>query len=391
MPVLPEVASISVSPGRISPRSCARLIMDSAGRSLTDPAGLLPSSLPSTTVPRAPLSLAPMRCSTTSGVWPTASSIVGYFIRPTVPYSAALRVTARVAKLVDALDSKSSSERSAGSIPAPGTTPMFVIVEPPHNRREIKGLRALGVFWSACLADVCTPLSPKFPPADPQMATPKKTAAGCWNVQIEVGCVRESGTFDTRREALAWAQRHPAQLRQARHAAPGNTKTLRDALRDYAQKVSPTKLTLLGHVLEIARHDWGWIPVNPMKDVTRPAAPDHRAVLIAGPQVRRMLRQLGWRGAGQPVRSVSEAMAVCMSAALLTGMRAGELCALARRDLHEDHAVLHTSKTGKGRHVPLTATRAAAPWTFPGGPRTWGGWAGAGWRGRLWPAPRCAR
>ncbi|MCW5287152.1 hypothetical protein D8B29_13460 [Verminephrobacter eiseniae] len=102
----------------------------------------------------------------------------------------------------------------------------------------------------------------------------------------------------------------------------------------------------------------GGIPVNSMKDVTRPAAPDHREVLIAGPQVRRMLRQLGWRGAGQPVRSVSEAMAVCMSAALLTGMRAGELCALARRDLHEDHAVLHTSKTGKGRHVPLTATRA---------------------------------
>ena len=221
-----------------------------------------------------------------------------------------------------------------------------------------------------------------------------------------------SGTFDTRREALAWAQRHSAQLRQARHAAPGSTKTLRDALRDYAQKVSPTKrgelwelkrlrafegadhaplpvsrrlvdlstadlvwrrdarlkvvgrgtvlreITLLGHVLEIAQREWGWIPVNPMKDVTRPAAPDHRAVLITGPQVRRMLRQLGWRGAGQPVRSVSEAVAVCMLAALLTGMRAGEWCALAWRDLHEDHAVLHTRKTGKGRHVPLTATRA---------------------------------
>ena len=85
MPVLPDVASISVSPGRISPRSSARRIIDSAGRSLTDPAGLLPSSLPSTTLPRAALSWAPMRCSATSGVLPTASSIVGYFIRPTVP------------------------------------------------------------------------------------------------------------------------------------------------------------------------------------------------------------------------------------------------------------------------------------------------------------------
>ena len=45
MPVLPLVASISVSPGLMSPRSCACVIMDSAGRSFTEPAGLLPSSL----------------------------------------------------------------------------------------------------------------------------------------------------------------------------------------------------------------------------------------------------------------------------------------------------------------------------------------------------------
>ncbi|MNT50352.1 hypothetical protein D3C72_1872680 [compost metagenome] len=85
MPVLPDVASINVSPGRMSPRSSARRIIDSAGRSFTEPAGLLPSSLPKTTLPRAALSLAPMRCNATRGVFPTASSIVGYFMRPTVP------------------------------------------------------------------------------------------------------------------------------------------------------------------------------------------------------------------------------------------------------------------------------------------------------------------
>jgi len=77
MPVLPEVASISVSPGRMSPRSSARRIIDSAGRSFTEPAGLLPSSLPSTTLPRAAFAAAPMRCNATSGVRPMASSIVG--------------------------------------------------------------------------------------------------------------------------------------------------------------------------------------------------------------------------------------------------------------------------------------------------------------------------
>ena len=52
MPVLPEVASISVSPGWMSPRSSARRIMLMAGRSFTEPAGLLPSSLPRITLPR---------------------------------------------------------------------------------------------------------------------------------------------------------------------------------------------------------------------------------------------------------------------------------------------------------------------------------------------------
>lgn len=222
--------------------------------------------------------------------------------------------------------------------------------------------------------------------------------------------MRESGTFDTKREADTWAQRRATELRDASRSVPGNNKTLADALRDYADKISPTKrgevwelkrlaafagadhaplpvskrvvdvttadlvmwrdarlkrvtrgtvlreITLLGHVFEIARREWGWIPINPMKDVTRPASPDHREVVITGPQVRRMLRQLGWRGAGQPVRSVTEAVATCMMAALLTGMRAGELCGLTWSNVHTDHVRLLTSKTGKGRDVPLTNT-----------------------------------
>ena len=73
MPVLPEVASISVSPGLMSPRFSASTIMAIAGRSLTEPAGLLPSSLPRITLPDAPT----MRCRRTSGVLPIVDSRVG--------------------------------------------------------------------------------------------------------------------------------------------------------------------------------------------------------------------------------------------------------------------------------------------------------------------------
>src|SRR5574343_466109 len=78
MPVLPEVASISVSPGLMSPRASARWIIESAGLSLTEPAGLLPSSLTRMTLPRRSLSAPGIRTRRTSGVLPTKSCSVLY-------------------------------------------------------------------------------------------------------------------------------------------------------------------------------------------------------------------------------------------------------------------------------------------------------------------------
>src|SRR4051812_17743677 len=72
MPVLPLVASMSVSPGLMRPRFSAPRIMESAGRSFTEPAGLLPSSLASTMLAVLP----GMRCRRTSGVLPTKCSSV---------------------------------------------------------------------------------------------------------------------------------------------------------------------------------------------------------------------------------------------------------------------------------------------------------------------------
>ena len=241
------------------------------------------------------------------------------------------------------------------------------------------------------------------------MATPRQTAAGTWRVQIEVRGTRDAATLPTKRQAVEWAAQRKAQLLAEGRGGMGEVKTLADALARYGREVSPTKrgeakellrlaafakhpdfpasarladlrpehlaawrdarlavnsrgsvlrdMTLVSHVLEVARREWRWIPSNPMKDVRRPAEPDHRERIIAPWEVRRMLRVMQWSRRAS-VRSVSQAVAWCFVLALQTGMRAGELCGLQWGDVRSDFVVLHPgkTKTGKGREVPLSPT-----------------------------------
>jgi len=237
------------------------------------------------------------------------------------------------------------------------------------------------------------------------MATPRKTANGNWRIQIEVGGHRDGITLPSKREAVAWAARRSAELQSEKQGGPGVNKTLSDALKRYGEEVSSTKkgwskelirlsaferqplfpakkyiqdvttahigewrdarlkvnargsvlrdMTLLGHVFSVARRDWQWITKNPMTDVRRPANPDHRERLITGPEIRKMLRSLGW--SRKPVRSVSHAVGFCFLLALQTGMRAGELCGLSWEDVFADYCRIQDGKTGR-RDVPLTPT-----------------------------------
>ena len=255
------------------------------------------------------------------------------------------------------------------------------------------------------------------------MATPKKTPQGTWRVQIEIGGIRDSGTFDTKREADEWNARRRIELKSEDKAGPGANKTLLDTLRRYAEEVTPKKrgnakeairlnafedvekhkhlplkkrvqavtsddigkwrdhrlsinargsvlrdLGLLSSVLTTARKEWKWIKANPVQDVSRPTNPDHREVLISGPEVRKMLRQLGYKRG--EVRSVSQAIAQAFLLSLFTGMRAGEICGMTWDRVRWDHLILlsleqaihdakgnelvGTTKTGKRREVPLS-------------------------------------
>lgn len=250
------------------------------------------------------------------------------------------------------------------------------------------------------------------------MATPKKTAQGTWRVQLEINGQRDSGTFNTKREADEWNARRTLELKAEKAGGPGANKTLLDTLRRYADEVTPKKrgkakelirlmafedtekhkhlplkklvkdvtsddigkwrdarlklnargsvlrdLGLLSAVMTTARKEWKWIKVNPCADVTKPENPDHRERLITGPEIRRMLRQLGYRR--DEVRSFSQAIAQAFLLALWTGMRAGEICGLTWSQVRKDYVVLlslrqaeeeggKTTKTAKARDVPLS-------------------------------------
>lgn len=234
------------------------------------------------------------------------------------------------------------------------------------------------------------------------MAKATKTAQGTWRIQFMVNGERHGGTFPTKRQADEFKAKKISEILALSTGKGGTVFTLSQVLDRYAEEVSPRKkgeakellrleafkrqplpvnaklssittadlvkwrdarlkinargtvlrdITLLGNVFEIARKEWQLIEVNPMRDVGKPANPDHRERVITGREIKLMLRALGHGGS---VRTVSQAVARCFLVALSTGMRAGELCAIQWPDVRGDYVRLHTSKTGAGRDVPLS-------------------------------------
>jgi len=242
------------------------------------------------------------------------------------------------------------------------------------------------------------------------MASIQKTTKG-YRVQVKVVVpgkdkpVRDSETFSTRREAVEWGARREAEIKAEATTSLGEQHTLKQALRKYADEVSPKKrgerweqirlaafegyrlpldlpigrvtaqhvatfrhargasvgpaavlreLTLLSSVFEAARLEWGWVDKNPCRDIRKPAQVKHRERVIQWWEIRRLLRQMGYAHAGR-VTSTGQAVAMCMLLALRTGMRAGELCGLAWIHVHAQHVHLPTTKAGKPRDVPLSS------------------------------------
>lgn len=248
------------------------------------------------------------------------------------------------------------------------------------------------------------------------MASFQKTDSGV-RVQCDVRGRRASKTLPTMREAREWAREKESQLAAAAEGDLGKGKTLQDALRRFAEEESPKRrgerwevirlaafedakehglpvakpvalvddddlrawrdrrekrvsrgtvlrdMTLLSAVFEVARTEWKWVKVNPLRNVKKPSQPAHRERVIKGWEIRRMLRALGYTGG--PVRTVSQAVAMAFLLALATGMRVKELCNLRWEDVREAYGTAHNVKArmeGVSRDVPfsLVARRLVA-------------------------------
>lgn len=240
------------------------------------------------------------------------------------------------------------------------------------------------------------------------MASIQKTAKG-YRAQIKLAGVRDSDTFPTRREAVEWAARREAEIRDHATKPAGDLHTLREALRKYSDEVSPHRrgerleqvrlaafesyllplnlpiskvtsqhvaafrdarskkigpssvlreLSLLASVFEAARLEWEWVDVNPCRGIRKPSKGKHRDRVISMSEVRAMLRTMGYSRRAR-VASMGQAVANCMLLALRTGMRAGELCGLTWANLHDQHAHFPDTKSDRPRDVPLS-TRALA-------------------------------
>ncbi|MBK8816472.1 MAG: site-specific integrase [Methylococcaceae bacterium] len=117
------------------------------------------------------------------------------------------------------------------------------------------------------------------------------------------------------------------------------------------EKISPATvnryLALISHVFTIAVNEWQWLEDNPVKKVKRPKEPRGRVRFLDDDERNRLLQACK--------ESSNEVLYLCVILALSTGMRQGELMGLLWRDvdLKKGNIILHETKNGERRRVPL--------------------------------------
>ena len=103
----------------------------------------------------------------------------------------------------------------------------------------------------------------------------------------------------------------------------------------------------ISHIIEVAKREWGYHALeNPAKLIRKPKASAHR--------IRRLTQEeedILLRGAKRSRSLMLEAIIIF---AMETGMRLGEILSLAWSDINKSIAIIHQTKNGESREVPLS-------------------------------------
>ncbi|WP_448682625.1 site-specific integrase [Pseudomonas nicosulfuronedens] len=243
------------------------------------------------------------------------------------------------------------------------------------------------------------------------MATYRKRSGG-WRAEVVKKGVRDSGTFATKAEAVAWATQREAEINAGVGSLNGASYwTLKEALEKYKAEVSPTKvgrrweeirlvklvndiefvgeriaeigadqiatwrdqrlkevaspsvrreMTLLSSVFEQARREWKWCSGNPVREVRRPKNRPPRDRRITAAEEELLLEGFGYQPGIPPTDKYQE-LAYVFLIALETAMRQGEILGLERARVHLRARYVHLveTKNGDARKVPLSSRAVA--------------------------------
>jgi integrase len=237
------------------------------------------------------------------------------------------------------------------------------------------------------------------------MAYYRKRSGG-WRAEIEKAGVRDSETFPTKAQAVAWATNRESEIMAGKRGELPKRR-VSEAFIKYAEEESPKKkgvrwelvrLAKLGRevkfrdkiisevmqtdisawrdsrlkevspasvnrewnlmlsVFQVARKEWRWLDSMPFEDVKRPRDPKPRNRRVRDDEAKAICDALGYIE-DQPITMKQQEIAVAFLLAIETGMRAGELTSLHWNEVSDKAAHLSKTKNYDERFVPLS-TRA---------------------------------
>lgn len=234
------------------------------------------------------------------------------------------------------------------------------------------------------------------------MATIRKRGASQWEAQVrKKGFLSQSKTFETRKEAAAWASVVESEMVRGVFVSRTESEntTLREALERYRREITTTKrntaaelgriklwlehplaerslasirgadfagvvadmqgrglaantirlrMALISNLFTVARREWGMESLaNPTEFVRMPRLPQGRDRRLEGDEEARLLKS---------AQTTSHEMAAIVRIAIETGMRQGEILGMEWKHIDLGMRVCHLplTKNGAARTVPLS-------------------------------------